>query len=150
MHARLRPDAIFRYLLNPYNFLPSLALSTSSFESTLMLLSIMFAAQRTSYLTIITICDTQRHNIGKSSAALLALSFLVHLSPPAIVVLLPIILLLINNPFSHLASPQPQPMKLKQIVPLFGQFVAYFSALVFASTLVCGNWEWICQTWGAT
>ncbi|KAF5322732.1 hypothetical protein D9619_001478 [Psilocybe cf. subviscida] len=120
------------YLLNPYNFLSSLALSTSSFESTLMLLSIMFAAQH------------------KSSAALLALSFLVHLSPPAVVLLLPIILLLINNPLSHLASPQPQPMKLKQVAPLFGQFAAYFFALVVASTLVCGNWEWIYQTWGAT
>ena len=36
-----------RYLLNPYIFLPSIALSTSSFENTLMLLAIMFACQST-------------------------------------------------------------------------------------------------------
>ena len=34
-----------RYLLNPYIFLPSLALSTSSFENTLLLISLMFASQ---------------------------------------------------------------------------------------------------------
>jgi hypothetical protein len=33
------------YLLNPYLFLPTLALSTSSFDNTLTLLSIMFACQ---------------------------------------------------------------------------------------------------------
>jgi hypothetical protein len=35
----------FSYLLNPYIFLPTLALSTSTFENTLTLLSIMFASQ---------------------------------------------------------------------------------------------------------
>jgi len=38
-------NILSRYLLNPYIFLPSLALSTSSFENTLMLLSTMLASQ---------------------------------------------------------------------------------------------------------
>lgn len=33
------------YLLNPYLFLPSLALSTSTFENVAVLLSLMFAAE---------------------------------------------------------------------------------------------------------
>ena len=37
---------VLRYLLNPYIFLPTLALSTSTFENTLTILSIMFACQR--------------------------------------------------------------------------------------------------------
>ena len=40
-----------RYLLNPYIFLPSLALSTSSFENTLLLISLMFACQGNYFLT---------------------------------------------------------------------------------------------------
>ncbi|KAF8971101.1 GPI transamidase subunit PIG-U [Flammula alnicola] len=120
------------YLLNPYIFLPSLALSTSSFENTLMLLSIMFACQ------------------GKSSASPFALSFLVHLSLSPIVVLLPLLLLLINDPFSHLASPKAMAANVKSIIPLFAEFAIYFGALTLVSTLVCGSWAWIPQTWGAT
>lgn len=34
-----------RYLLNPYIFLPTLALSTSSYENATLLLAVMFASQ---------------------------------------------------------------------------------------------------------
>jgi hypothetical protein len=37
--------------MNPYIFLPTLALSTSTFDNTLTLLSLMFASQGMSYLT---------------------------------------------------------------------------------------------------
>ena len=39
------PFFLCRYLLNPYIFLPSIALSTSSFENTLLLISLMFASR---------------------------------------------------------------------------------------------------------
>ncbi|KIM45341.1 hypothetical protein M413DRAFT_17367 [Hebeloma cylindrosporum] len=120
------------YLLNPYIFLPSLALSTSSFENTLMLLSIMLASQ------------------GRASASLLALSLLLHLSLSSIVMLLPILLLLINDPHSHLASPKPMANSLRKMVPLFGEFTVYTGILTILSTIVAGSWAWIPQTWGAT
>ena len=52
-----------RYLLNPYIFLPSIALSTSSFENTLMLLAIMFACQSTPlfYLHLTATNCSHRH-----------------------------------------------------------------------------------------
>ena len=40
-----------RYFLNPYIFLPSLALSTSSIENTLLLISLMFACQGNYFFT---------------------------------------------------------------------------------------------------
>ncbi|KAG2057859.1 PIG-U-domain-containing protein [Suillus hirtellus] len=66
------PNALRSYLLNPYLLLPSLALSTFTFENTLTLLALMFASQ------------------GKVSSALLATAFAVHLTPSFILLLLPI------------------------------------------------------------
>ncbi|PPQ87478.1 hypothetical protein CVT25_008214 [Psilocybe cyanescens] len=120
------------YLFNPYIFLPSLALSTSSLENTLLLLSIMFACK------------------GKASASLFLLSSVIHLSLSSAIMLLPILLLLITDPHSHIASPKPLSTPLKKAIPLFGEFVAYMVALTLTSTLVAGSWSWIPQTWGAT
>lgn len=120
------------YLFNPYLFLPSLALSTSSFENTLLLLSLMFACR------------------GKSSASLLAMSFLIHLSLSNIVMILPLFLLLITDPFSHLASPRPMSANLRNLIPLSVEFVVYFLILTLVSTVVTGSLAWIPQTWGAT
>ncbi|KAF9564754.1 PIG-U-domain-containing protein [Agrocybe pediades] len=120
------------YLLNPYIFLPTLALSTSSIENALMLLAMMFACKK------------------KASAALFTLSFLLHLSLSSIVMLLPILLLLINDPHSHLASPQPMTKPLRKLWPLFGEFSMYTVVLALISTLVAGSLAWIPQTWGAT
>ncbi|KAF8160705.1 GPI transamidase subunit PIG-U [Crassisporium funariophilum] len=120
------------YLLNPYILLPSLALSTSSFANALMLATIMFACR------------------GKSTATLFSLSFLLHLSLSYIVMLLPLLLLLISDPFSHLASPRPTSAYLRKLTPLVGEFALYTVTLTLISTLVAGSWEWIPQTWGAT
>jgi hypothetical protein len=43
------PNTLHSYLLNPYLLLPSLALSTSTFENALTLLALMFASEGTSY-----------------------------------------------------------------------------------------------------
>ncbi|KAH8104708.1 PIG-U-domain-containing protein [Cristinia sonorae] len=120
------------YLLNPYTLLPTLALSSSSFENALLLLSVMFASE------------------GQTSPSLLALAFLTQLSPPSVLFLLPLLLLLITDPVSHLATPRVFPSKIHNIIPPLGEFSIYFAALTFASTLVCGSWSWVGQSWGAT
>ncbi|KZP34406.1 PIG-U-domain-containing protein [Athelia psychrophila] len=118
------------YLLNPYLVLPTLALSTSTFENAIALLSIMFASQ------------------GQSSASLLALAFLVHLSLSSVLIIIPLLLLIIGEPISRLASPAPISSNLRKTLPLFLEFTTYFGVLTLASTLVSGGWAWIPQTWG--
>ncbi|KAH9941070.1 PIG-U-domain-containing protein [Amylocystis lapponica] len=120
------------YLFNPYLFLSSLAFSTSTLENTLQLLSLMFASR------------------GHSSASLLALAFHVQLSLPAILILLPVLLLNLSGPASHLALPRPFPANLRNTLPLLGEFVAYSLVLSCAATLACGNFAWIEKTWGAS
>ncbi|KAF9527285.1 GPI transamidase subunit PIG-U [Crepidotus variabilis] len=120
------------YLLNPYLFLPSLALSTSSFENTLMLSAILFACKR------------------KPSQTVFTLSVLVQLSLTSIIMVLPAMLLLITDPHSHLASPQPIQTSLRKLWPLFGEFSLYTIVLILISTVIAGSWTWIPQTWGAT
>lgn len=87
--------------------------------------------------------------LGKTSPALLALAFLSHLSLPGILYLLPLLLLLITDPVSHLAAPRTFPAQIKQIISSAGEFLVYFSVLTFVSTLVCGGWLWVEQSWGA-
>ncbi|KAJ2926763.1 hypothetical protein H1R20_g10352, partial [Candolleomyces eurysporus] len=118
------------YLANPYTILPSLALSTSTLENTLLLLAVMFSAKK------------------KAAASLLSLAFLSHLAPPAILIFPPLVLLLLTDPHSHLASPQKLSLNKGKIFPLVLEFLVYAGALTFASTLVAGSWNWIPQTWG--
>ncbi|KAH7925653.1 PIG-U-domain-containing protein [Leucogyrophana mollusca] len=120
------------YLLNPYLFLPTLALSTSTFENMSVLLTLMFASQ------------------GRTSAALLALAFATHLSLSSILLLVPVLLLLITAPTSQLASPRPFPSDLHKTALLLGEFVSYSAILTLASTIVAGGWSWVPQTWGAS
>ncbi|KAH9924279.1 PIG-U-domain-containing protein [Epithele typhae] len=120
------------YLFNPYLLLPSLALSTSSFENALALVSLMFACR------------------GRVSAALVTLAFLVHLSLPSIIILVPLILLSLTRPVSRLALPRPIEADFKKVPWLFGEFLAYVALFGVASTLVCGNVLWVGKTWGST
>ncbi|KAJ6621856.1 GPI transamidase subunit PIG-U [Mycena sp. CBHHK59/15] len=132
--AQTRRDGLVAaaYLLNPYVFLSTLALSTSSFENTLALLSLMFAAR------------------GQASPSLLAAALLLQLSLSSVLLLAPLILLLASSPVSQLASPRPFSGDAKKIAPLLGEFLAYTVVLTLASTLVSGGWAWIPQTWGAS
>ncbi|KAG1861568.1 PIG-U-domain-containing protein [Suillus subalutaceus] len=121
------------YLLNPYLLLPSLALSTSTFENALTLLALMFASE------------------GKVSSALLAIAFAVHLTPSSILLLLPILMVLLSSPVSHLASPRPFHGSLKRIPFLFGEFTLYWLVLVGAAcTIAGGSWNWVRASWGAS
>ncbi|KAF8904977.1 GPI transamidase subunit PIG-U [Mucidula mucida] len=110
------------YFLNPYLLLPSLAYATSSIENTLMLLSI--------------IC------IGKVSASLLALAFSY--------IFLPITLLLLTDPGSHLTTPKPFAGSWRKAPVLLLELAIYFSILTLASTIACNGFSWVPQTWGAT
>jgi len=118
--------------LNPYLFLSTLSLSTSPFENTLALLSLMFAAR------------------GSTSPSLLAAALLLHLSLSSILLLAPLILLLASSPVSQLASPRAFSGNGKKIIPLLAEFLAYTVVLTLASTLVSGGWAWVPQTWGAS
>ncbi|KAG2148725.1 PIG-U-domain-containing protein [Suillus bovinus] len=127
------PNAPHSYLLNPYLLLPSLALSTSTFENTLTLLALMFASQ------------------GKVSYALLAIAFAVHLTPSSILLLLPILMVLVSSPVSRLASPRPFHGNLKRIPFLFGEFTIYWLVLVGAACIITGgSWNWVRASWGAS
>jgi len=64
--------------------------------------------------------------------------------------ILPLFLLLISNPFSHLASPRPISANLRNLIPLSVEFLVYTLILTLISTVVAGSWAWIPQTWGAT
>ncbi|KAG5653519.1 hypothetical protein H0H81_012593 [Sphagnurus paluster] len=123
------------YLLNPYIILPSIAHSTAAFENTLMLLSLMFASQ------------------GRASASLVSLALLVHLSLSSILVLVPLLLVLLLDPASRLASPKPLTsynVEFRRLIPLLGEFIIDLSILTIASTFITGGWVWIPQTWGAS
>ena len=78
------------------------------------------------------------------------MSFLIHLSLSNIVMILPLFLLLISDPFSHLASPRALSANLRNLIPLAVEFAAYFLILTLISTVVAGSWAWIPQTWAAT
>ncbi|KAF8445050.1 GPI transamidase subunit PIG-U [Boletus edulis BED1] len=109
------------FLLNPYLFLPSLALSASTFENTAVLLTLMFASE------------------GKPSAALLALAFSTHLCISTLLLLLPVLMLLVTSPVSQLASPQEFRGDLRTTCKYAGQFVAYWLVLLGASSLMVGD-----------
>ncbi|KAJ7288155.1 GPI transamidase subunit PIG-U [Mycena rebaudengoi] len=132
--AQTRRDGLIAaaYLLNPYLFLSTLALSTSSFENTLVLLALMFAAQ------------------GRPSPSLLAAALLLQLSLSSILLLAPLVLLLASSPVSQLASPRAFSGDAKKMALFVGEFVAYTAVLTLASTLISGGWAWIPQTWGAS
>ncbi|KAJ3542830.1 hypothetical protein NMY22_g3365 [Coprinellus aureogranulatus] len=135
------------YLLNPYIFLPTLALSTSSYENTLLLLAVMFASQSAFSSTIIK-TRTKRGSPERAAPSLLSLAFLAHLSPNSVLLLPPLVMLLITGPHSHLASPQKISVNKQKALCLVAEFLLYAGVLTAASTLVAGNWNWISQTWG--
>lgn len=119
------------YLLNPYILFPSLALSTSTFENALCLLSLMFAC------------------CGQKSPSLFTLAFLTHLSLPSILMVIPVLLLLLAGPASRLASPRLFAGDVRKSISLFAEFAGYFASLSIAAVMICGNWGWVQQTWGA-
>lgn len=121
------------YLLNPYLLLPSLALSTSTFENALTLLALMFASE------------------GRPSSALLAIAFTIHLSSSSILLLLPILMLLVTSPASQLASPRQFQGSIYRMTLLFGEFMFYWLVLVGAACIMAdGDWNWVKASWGAS
>ncbi|KAL1695025.1 GPI transamidase subunit PIG-U [Schizophyllum commune] len=120
------------YLLNPYVFLPTLALSSSSIENALALLALMFASQ------------------GTASAAILSLAILLQLSLSSILIIAPTLLLLITSPTSRLASSQAYKPDVRRLLPFVAELTAYTAFLTVTSALVAGGWSWVPQTWGVS
>jgi len=85
---------------------------------------------------------------GQPSAALLCLAFLVQFSLSSILLLPPLIMLILDTPFSQLASPKAHRFNRKQAVLLTAEFLGYFASLVLTSTVISGGTAWIGQTWG--
>ena len=150
MHA----NTFQRYLLNPYLLLPSLALSTSSLENAVLLAAVAFACERMYTNMNLRPSSTDILPLGRSSASILLLAILTHLSFSSIIYVLPVLLLLISSPVSNLVSPRPIALDLKglqkALLPLAGEYAAYMIVLTAASTLVCdGSWAWAEKTWGS-
>ncbi|KAL9711521.1 hypothetical protein Ac2012v2_004591 [Leucoagaricus gongylophorus] len=120
------------YLLNPYVFLPTLALSSSSLQSSLVLLTVKYTAE------------------GRVSPALFLLSLLFHIDLSNFALLVPVSLLLISDPHSRLASPRPSTANFRHTLLLVREFISYTIILSIASTIIVGGTQWIPQTWGAT
>ena len=138
----------FSYLLNPYLFLPTLALSSSSLQNSLVLLTVKYAAGGQSLSSHPVFLLTSF--LGRASLSLFLLSFLLHIDLSNLVLLLSISLLLISDPHSRLASPRPLIANFRHALPLFGEFILYTSILSIASTIIVGGTQWMPQTWGAT
>ncbi|CCL99265.1 uncharacterized protein FIBRA_01280 [Fibroporia radiculosa] len=120
------------YLLNPYIVMPSLALSTSSYENALCLLALLFACR------------------GQRSMSLLTFAFLVQLSLSTVHLVIPLMLLIVTGPVSRLASPQPLDTdKIKLLPPLAAEFILYSLFLTLAATISSGSCAWIEQSWMA-
>lgn len=137
------------YLLNPYLLLPSLALSTSTFENSIVLFTLMLAAEG------IVLSDVDwviLHSlwIGKRSPALLTLALSTHLSLSTILFLVPVLMLLITSPVSQLASPRLFVGSYQSAVKYASEFLAYWLILVGAASIMAGGvWDWIRESWGA-
>ncbi|KAL1743385.1 GPI transamidase subunit PIG-U [Schizophyllum fasciatum] len=120
------------YLLNPYLFLPSLALSSSSLENALALVALMFASR------------------GKSSPAVLCLALLLQQSLSSILLIAPTLLLLLTSPTSRLASPHVLKLELRPLALLTAELACYTAFLTITSAVVAGGWMWVPQTWGVS
>ncbi|CAE6503892.1 unnamed protein product [Rhizoctonia solani] len=134
------------YMLNPYNLLPTLARSTSTIDTALTVLTLLFACQK------------------RTGPALLALAALVHVSLPSVLIVAPVIMVLADAraPTSMLANPTPgdkkekdnaddapaQPSRLKAVF-IGAEWAAYMGVLAFSGHLAAGSWNWVWRSWGA-
>ncbi|GJJ06519.1 hypothetical protein Clacol_000711 [Clathrus columnatus] len=118
------------YLLNPYLFLPSLALSTSSLNNNLFILALYTAS------------------LGNVPLSLLCLAFLSHMSISYALLLLPFSMLLLAGPSSRLAKPIAF-TGLKRLIPIASEYITYMGILFLISTFMADGTSWVKRTWGA-
>lgn len=85
---------------------------------------------------------------GHASPALLALAILTHLSLPAVLLTVPVIMLLLWGPESSLASPKIFSCDFRKATRLAGEYTLYLILLTLISTLVSDGWGWTLKTWG--
>ncbi|KZO98915.1 PIG-U-domain-containing protein [Calocera viscosa TUFC12733] len=117
------------YLANPYNFAPTIALSTSSLDNSLLLLALRFTV------------------LQRASPAVLLLALLSFSSLPSVLLLAPLVMIILSGSRSATTIPE---IDLKKAVRVVAEFAVYMAAFVGASTFVAGSWGWVLQTWGAT
>lgn len=85
----------------------------------------------------------------RASHALLALALAAHISLPTTLLLPPVLLILLSDSHSHLASPKPFAGSLGKALPMLLEFLTYFGTLTVASSVVADGWGWTTSTWGA-
>ncbi|EJU04266.1 PIG-U-domain-containing protein [Dacryopinax primogenitus] len=117
------------YLSKPYNFLPTVALSSSSLDNAFLLLALRFAA------------------LQQVSPSLILLAVLSFSSLPSILLLPPLVMILLAGPKPTVPLPKYSPKTALRIV---AEFALYMVVLTGASRFVAGSWGWVLQTWGAT
>lgn len=152
----------FRYLLNPYTLLPTLARSTATLDTTLTALALLLACRK------------------HTAPALLALAALTHISLPSVLIVPPLVMVLgsARAPVSALANPgfgaELHAEGEKQVgkgegkgkkqnsgdkgwvaagwarAGLMGlEWAGYVGVLAFAGNLAAGGWGWVRRSWGA-
>lgn len=136
----------FRFLLNPYLFLSSLALSTSTLENTLFLFSTFSACRGASPET--SLAPFWPRSAGRISACLFSLAVLSYLSLSSILFALPLAMLLLEKPESSLASPRNVTFNPSKFMKLLLLFVTYLVMLGFICTLATGGTTWILKSSG--
>ncbi|KAF8320711.1 cell division cycle protein 91 [Clavulina sp. PMI_390] len=119
------------FLLHPYTALPTFALSTSTIDNTLHLLSLYFTMA------------------GKHQLGLFVLAFLTCSSLPSILLAPALILLALRGPTTSLSRKSVPPINWRQAGVYGGQFIAYLGLLIAASSVVAGGFSWVRSTWGA-
>lgn len=147
----------YRYLLNPYTLLPTLARSTATLDTALTALALLLACRK------------------HTAPALLALAALTHISLPSVLIVPPLVMVLgsARAPVSALANPSigaelhaegekqvgKGERKEKHYVEssdkgwrragLMGlEWAGYVGTLAFAGNLAAGGWGWVRRSWG--
>ncbi|KIK63906.1 hypothetical protein GYMLUDRAFT_161796 [Collybiopsis luxurians FD-317 M1] len=143
---------VMLYMLNPLIFLPSLALSTSSWDNLVILGAVVCACEAASGSH-----ESKSNNSIFASRSLLLLALRTHLSPDSIILLPPVMMIILSKsgPWSHLASPSKFALRkttgsVQQVGQVLGEWFLYWVSLTFISSLVSGGTGWMGQTWGAS
>jgi len=119
------------YLFHPYTGLPTLALSTSSIDNMLHLLTLYYAMS------------------GNVSLALFILAALTCTSLPSILLVPPIIVLAVRGPNGSLRTLDVLPLDRRKAYRYATQFVMYLATLISLSSVVSAGFRWVPRTWGA-
>ncbi|KAB5592578.1 Phosphatidylinositol glycan anchor biosynthesis class U protein [Ceratobasidium theobromae] len=142
----------YRYMLNPYTLLPTLARSTATIDTALTVFTLLLACRK------------------QTGPALLALAALNHISLPSVLIVAPVMMILRDSraPVSGLANPSPgddsndksgasdkgkekeiaRPVKIWAGFLMVVEWATYVGVLAFGGRVAIGSWSWVWRSWG--